>query len=58
MNTQSLKIQIENEKNINRLVNSKYGRLKKHKIINLSFYVIDDNEANAVSYGLYFAVPP
>ena len=32
--------------------------LKKHKVVNLSSYVLDDNEDNALFFGLNFSVPP
>ena len=55
---QTNKLDVKNEKNINRLVRLKFGSLRKQNIVNLSSYKLDDKEEFALSFGQNFSVPP
>ena len=47
----------KNKKNLNRLIELKFGNLTKQSVKNLSSYKFDEKELTALSYGMNFSLP-
>ena len=57
INKQSDKYLSKNKKNLNRLIEMKFGNLIKQNVQNLSSYQLDEKELNCLSYGMNFSLP-